>query len=91
MDKRFEVALPEEVLAHFGWKEAETPRKLRELVIMELLRHDRLSEAEAADLLQIDRWELLELMGRYRIPAIRMSQEELREELTRKLTPGKRV
>lgn len=45
MDKRFEVALPEAVLAHFGWKEAETPYKLRELVIMELLRHDQLSEA----------------------------------------------
>ena len=91
MDKRFEVALPEEVLAHFGWEEAETPHKLREIVIMELLRHDRLSEAEAANLLQLDRWELLELMGHYRIPAIRMSQEELREELARKLVPGKRV
>jgi len=47
----------------------------------------QLSEAQAAALLQLDRWELLEMMGRYRVPAIRMSQEELQQELTRTL-PG---
>lgn len=81
-DKRFEVALPEEVLTSFGWQEPDVPRKLREMVVMELLRLDRLAEAEAAALLALDRWELLELMGRYHVPAIRMSPEALRHELT---------
>ncbi len=87
-DKRFEVELPEEVLACFGWHETDVPRKLREILIMELLRLDRLSEAQAAAHLHLDRWQLLELMGRYHVPAIRMSPEELRQELTQEVPRG---
>ena len=47
-EKRFEVDLPDEVLAGFGWQEEEVPSRLRETLIMELLRLDQLSEAEAA-------------------------------------------
>jgi hypothetical protein len=36
--KRFEVNLPDEVLAGFGWQEIEVPSKLRETLAMELLR-----------------------------------------------------
>lgn len=35
-DKRFEVELPEEVLACFGWQEAEVPRKVREALAARL-------------------------------------------------------
>ena len=80
-DKRFEVELPEEVLAGFGWQEADVPRRVREALVMELLRRDQLSEAQAAALLQLDRWELLDMMGRYQVPAIRMTPEELKREL----------
>ena len=86
--KRFEVDLPEEILAAFGWQEAEVPCKVREALIMELLRRDQLSEAQAAELLQLDRWELLELMGRYRVPAIRIRPEELTQELGREIKRG---
>lgn len=79
--KHFEVDLPEEVLAGLGWSEADVPRRIREALVMELLRLDRFSEAQAAECLGLDRWELLEVMGRYRVPAIRMSPEELRREL----------
>ena len=82
-EKRLEVDLPEEVLDALGWQEAEAPRKLLELVVMELLRDDRLSEAPAAEFLHLDRWELLELMGRYRVPAIRISPEKLHQELAK--------
>lgn len=63
--KRFEVDLPEEVLAGFGWKDPEVPHKVREALVMELLRRDQLSEAQTAELLRLNRWELLELMGRH--------------------------
>ena len=86
--KRFEVELPEQVLVGFGWQEAEVPRKVREALVMELLRRDQLSEAQAAELLQLDRWELLEIMGRYRVPAIRMSPEELKRELSQEVRRG---
>lgn len=87
-DKRFEVELPEEVLAAFGWQEAQVPQKLREAIVMELLRLDRISEAQAAELLHLNRWDLLDTMGRYRVPAIRMSPEELRQELGQEIKPG---
>ena len=80
-DKRFEVELPEEVLAGFGWQETDVPRRVREALVMELLRRDQLSEAQAAALLQLDRWELLDIMGRYQVPAIRMTPEDLKREL----------
>jgi hypothetical protein len=81
-EKHFEVELPEEVLLGFGWEEGEVPRRVREALLMELLRLDKLSEAQAANMLCLDRRELLEMMGRYRVPAIRMSREALQQELT---------
>jgi hypothetical protein len=36
------------VLAAFGWQDAEGPQKLREVVVMELLRLDCIYEAQAA-------------------------------------------
>jgi len=71
-EKRFEVSLPEEVLEGFGWEESEVAGKLREALVMELLRRDDVTEAQAADLLQLDRWDLLETMRRYQVSAIRM-------------------
>ncbi|MDQ3829684.1 MAG: UPF0175 family protein [Candidatus Tectomicrobia bacterium] len=89
-EKRFEVDLPDEVLAGFGWQEEEVPSRLRETLIMELLRLDQLSEAEAAELLNLDRGELLEVMGRYRVPAVRMSLEELRREVAKEAPRDRR-
>jgi hypothetical protein len=87
-EKHFEIALPKEVLAGFGWQEAEVPRRVREALVMELLRLDRLSEAEATQFLGLNRHELLKLMGRYQAPAIRMSPEELKEELSYDIQRG---
>lgn len=75
--KHFEVELPEEVLVGFGWKDTEVPQRVREALVMDLVRLDKISEAEAAAFLGLNRWELLETMGRYKVPAIRMSPEEL--------------
>jgi hypothetical protein len=81
-EKLFEVSLPEEVIAGFGWEDAEVPDKLREALVMELLRRDDITEAQAAALLHLDRWNLLETMRRYQVSAIRMSPAELKRELT---------
>lgn len=90
MEKHFEVDLPEEILASFGWTEAEVPCKVREALVMELLRLDQISEAQAAELLQLDRWELLEVMGCHRIPVVRMSPQELRQEIRRVIPRDKK-
>ena len=80
-DKDFQVKLPQEVVGGFGWQDSEVPNRVRELSVMELLRLDRLSEAQAATILGLARWELLDTMGRYDVPAVRMSAEELDREL----------
>lgn len=87
-EKHFDVALPEEVLTSFGWQDTEVPYRVLELAVMELLRSAQLSEAQAAALLHLDRWDLLERMGRYRVPAMRMSQEELQQELAQTFPRG---
>jgi len=81
VEKDFNVRLPPEVVGGFGWNEAEVPSRVREALVMELLRLDRLSEAQASAILKLARWELLELMGRYDVPAVRMAAEELDREL----------
>src|SRR5216683_11505 len=80
-EKDFQVSLPPEVVGAFGWNDSEVPQRVREALVMDLLRLDRLSEAQAASILRLARWELLELMGRYDVPAVRMSVEELDREL----------
>ena len=80
-DKDFQVSLPQEVIGGFGWEDSDVPRRVREALVMDLLRLDRLSEAQAANILGLARWELLELMGRYDVPAVRMSTEDLDREL----------
>lgn len=89
-EKHFEVDLPEEVLAGFGWQDAEVPQRVREALVMELIRLDRLSEAQAAAYLGLNRWDLLETMGRYKVPAIRMSPEELKQGLAVEIKRGGR-
>jgi hypothetical protein len=80
-EKDFQVSLPPEVVGAFGWNDSEVPQRVREALVMDLLRLDRLSEAQAAAILRLARSELLELMGRYDVPAVRMSVEELDREL----------
>jgi len=81
-DKDFQVSLPPEVVGGFGWEDSEVPRRVREALVMDLLRLDRLSEVQAATILALDRWELLELMGHYDVPAVRISVDELDRELS---------
>ena len=80
-EKDFQVSLPPEVVGAFGWNDSEVPQRVREALVMDLMRLDRLSEAQTASILRLERWELLELMGRYDVPAVRMSVEELDREL----------
>ncbi len=74
---RFPVELPEEL------KDEEVLRKGREAIIMELLRKGEISQGKAAELLGIDRHTLFDLMGKYDIPVMDMTEEELEEELSK--------
>ena len=86
--KRYEVELPEEVVEGFGWQERDVASRMREMAVMELLRRDQISEAEAAEHLGLRRRELLHVMGQYHVPAIRMTHDELQHELHQEIRHG---
>jgi len=79
---RFPVDLPEEL------KDEDVLRKGKEIIVLELLRKGGISQGKAAELLEIDRHTLFDLMNKYDIPAISMTDRELREELTKDIFSG---
>lgn len=74
----FPVELPEESL-----KDKEALKKGKEAVVLELLRKGEISQGKATELLEIDRWTLFDLMAKYEIPVIDMTEEELKRELSK--------
>lgn len=87
--KRFQVDLPEEVLSRFGWRESEVPDKVREALVIDLLRKHEISQGKAAELLRLSRWDLLEVMRRHEVPAIDLTPDELEQELAGEGTQDK--
>lgn len=88
VEKRFRISLPEELLSELGWRDTEVPHRVREALVMDLVRLDKVSEATAAKLLGLDRWTLLETMGKHHVPAVRMSPGQLRKELRKGINRG---
>ena len=74
-----ELELPDEILEHI--RDDEIVAKAKEALIMELLREHIISQGKAAELLNISRHNLFDLMNKYRVPAIDLSEEELQQEL----------
>ena len=84
-DKSFTVNLPARIPASFGWNESEASRRISETLVMDLLRLNHLTEAEAAVVLGLDRWTLLDVMAAHHVPAVNLSPDEWHEELARPL------
>ncbi len=80
-EKLFKVALPEEVVTNLGWREGEVPDRIRETLVMELLRLNRISESQAAAILGLNRWQLVDRMGQHRVPAVHLTRRELEREV----------
>ena len=80
-EKLFKVALPDEVVTNFGWREGEVPKRIRETLVMELLRLNRITEAQAATILGLSRWQLVDRMGPHRVPAIHLTKKDLKQEV----------
>jgi predicted HTH domain antitoxin len=61
---------------------ARTAEEAREALIMKRLREGQISQGYAADLLGLTRWEMMQLMGEYRLSVFaEQTEEELREEV----------
>ena len=77
----FTLELPDEVVKHASDK--ELAEKAKEALVMELLREHQVSQGKAAEILGISRYDLFDLMSKYRISVIDLTPEELEAELKR--------
>jgi predicted HTH domain antitoxin len=74
------VELPEEVLADLG-SPAAAAERLRQYAVLDLLRRKRISQGKAAELLQLDRSTLFDLMAQLDVPTADLTVEDLDQEL----------
>lgn len=78
VEVKFTVSLPELPEGH----RLEAEQKAREMFIMVLLRHGDISAGHAAEQLDIDRWQLSDLMDQYQIsPFPLQTRNELLSEV----------
>jgi predicted HTH domain antitoxin len=78
--RTFPIELPEELVDLLGSPQAVSA-KAREALVLELLREERISQGQAARLLSVTRWQIIQLMGQYRIPSGPETAEDIRQEL----------
>ena len=55
--------------------------KVKESLVMELLREHRISQGKAAEILGLHRGDLFPLMTKYQVSVVDLTPEELNEEL----------
>lgn len=59
----------------------DVARKVKEALVMELLREHLISQGKAAELRGIRRNDLFPLMAKYQVSVVDLTSEELRSEL----------
>ncbi|HZS00003.1 MAG TPA: UPF0175 family protein [Chloroflexota bacterium] len=74
------VELPDELVALLGSPQAAAAR-VREALVLDLLREGQLGQSRAAELLGLTRWDLLDLMARHQIPSGPATAEEMAQEI----------
>jgi len=86
-EKRFAIMLPEEVVAGFGWTEGEVPARVREVLVMTLLRRRSISQRKAAEFLHLNLRDLFKVMGTYKVPTRNLTPAELQRALQKDFEP----
>ena len=75
-----DLELPDELLAVPG-AEARIARRVRQGVVMDLLRAGQLSQGKAAELLHVDRWKLVDIMNEHDVPFFNVTGLDLGEQV----------
>lgn len=74
-----EFELPDEVVIQL--RKEDMAAKAKEALVMALLREHHVSQGKAAEILGISRHDLFDLMTKYQVPVIDLTEEELATEL----------
>lgn len=70
------VELPDEIITMLEGSDHDAASSVREVVIMDLLRRQQISQGKAAHVLGVDRWTIFDLMTKYDVPAAPLTAEE---------------
>lgn len=84
ISRKLVLEFPEEI-SEKDLEDEEVQRRSKEGAVFEPLRKKKISQGKAAELLGITRNELFDLMAKFDIPVIDMSEEELKKELAKNL------
>jgi predicted HTH domain antitoxin len=79
MTKPITIEVPEEAVRIFGDKNEK--RFAREMAVVKWFDEGRISQGKAAELLEISRAELFDVLWRHKVSPIQVTPEELEEEL----------
>ena len=79
---RLEWTLPDEAFGK-GFDETFFITKVKEEIVMRLLKERHISQGKASELLGVNRSDLFDLMAWYDIPATDLSPEEVTQEFAR--------
>lgn len=84
-----QITLPEEIAALL---ETEDPSaKAKEALVMDLLREHKISQGKAAELLDLTRYELFDLMAKHNVAAFDYREGALAREVRAAKALAKRV
>lgn len=77
------IELQEDLVALLHQFNQPVQRSARELIVLELYRRGIVSSGKAAELLSMDRWELIHYASRLGIPYFTLTQDEWAAERAR--------
>jgi predicted HTH domain antitoxin len=79
--QKLELTFPAEVLASLATTYQDSATAIKEAAVLELYREGKISGGKAAEILNMERFEFIKYAGLKGIAYIRISPEELNEEV----------
>jgi len=81
MSKSISIEIPDELLEILG-SEDEIGKEAKRSLVLGLVRRGKISRAKAAELLEINLWDLPATLSEYRIPWFDYSKRQLEDDMT---------
>lgn len=79
--KTIEITLPSEMLDRLSTTYQDSADLIKEAAVLEIYREGKISSGKAAEILRMERFEFIKYAGMKGIPFIRITPEELEEEV----------
>ncbi len=83
MSRQFTVAVPEESLEVLGGDAAKFGREMLVAAVLRWFEEGRLSQGQAAEMLELKRGEFFDLLYAHHISPVQMSVEDLEKDFQR--------